>query len=299
MNELLAVAQLGVMAVVLRRMAIELGLYDPARGRLYCHEAGQGPSILLLHGLAGSWRYWRRGLAQLSRDYTVYAPDLVGFGRSAKPRGHYSPAMHVEALGRLLDGEKEMSIVVGHSMGAILALHVYARYPARIGRVVLIGLPCFPARAVAETWLARSSVMNRLMISGSRLAEIMCYMKDLWALPVFAPLVGAPLDLYRDYWKHTWNSASQSLLNTVLAFEPRRLLENVDRTKVTLVHGVADDVAPIEHVRCLVEQFPDLALREVEGDHHAYLAHPDVLNRLIAGHVDRSGATKRVAEAVR
>ncbi len=207
--------------------------------------------------------------------------------------------MHVEALGRLLDGEKEMSVVVGHSMGAMLALHVYARYPARVGRVVLIGLPCFPSRAMAEAWLARSSLMNRLMISGSRLAQNMCYMKDLWALPVFAPLLGAPLDLYRDYWKHTWNLASQSLLNTVLAFEPRPLLENVDRTKVTLVHGVADDVAPIEHIRCLVEQFLDLALWEVDGDHHAYLTHPDVLNRLIAGHVEGSGATKHSAEVVR
>lgn len=109
----------------------------------------------------------------------------------------------------------------------------------------------------------------------------MCYMKDMFGLPVFAPLAGMPVDLYRDYWKHTWNSVSRSLFNTLLAADVVRTLETLDRTKITLIHGTGDPVAPIQHIRVLVDRFPDLALRELNGQHHLYLAYPRLLNRFI------------------
>lgn len=271
-------------AVMLRRAVIETGIrpYDPARHQLFCRRVGAGPPVLLLHGLAGSWRYWRRGLDGLRERHAVYIPDLIGFGRSPKPRGDYSIAMHVEALARLLERIDGEVVLAGHSMGSIVALGLYARHPARVRRVVLVGLPYFPTPETARTHLARQSLMNRMTIERSWLAQGMCYMKDIMALPVFAPLMRMPIDLYRDYWKHTWNSMSRSLFNTLLAPDVVGLLRNVDRTKVTLVHGTGDPSAPIQNVRCLVERFPDLALREVNGGHHLYLSHPRLLNRLIA-----------------
>ncbi len=283
MRELLAIAQLAVLGVMIRRAVLEAAqrAWEPERDRLYCRREGQGPALLFLHGLAGSWRYWRRGLGGLARDHALYAPDLLGFGRSPKPRGDYSAAMHAEAMGRLLREIGTVEVVVGHSMGAIIALELYARFPERVGRLVLLGLPSFRSRGEAVATLARGSLLNRAMINRSRLAQVMCYMKDLWALPIFAPLAGAPVDLYRDYWKHTWVSASRSLLNTVLAFDAPWILECVDRARITLVHGTADSVSPIEHVRELATRFPDLALREIDGDHHLYLTDAHTVNRVI------------------
>jgi len=274
----------GMAAVMLRRAILEAGIrsYDPVRHRLFCRREGTGPPLLLLHGLAGSWRYWRRGLEGLRERYTVYIPDLIGFGRSPKPRGDYSIAMHVEALTRLLERIDVEVVLAGHSMGSIVALGLYARHPGRVRRVILVGLPYFPTPETARTHLARQSLMNRMTIERSWLAQGMCYMKDIMALPVFAPLMRMPVDLYRDYWKHTWNSMSRSLFRTLLASDVVGLLGDVDRTKVTLVHGTGDPSAPIEYVRGLVERFPDLALREVNGGHHLYLSHPRLLNRLIA-----------------
>jgi pimeloyl-ACP methyl ester carboxylesterase len=271
------------MGVMLRRAILETGIraYDPTRHRLYCRREGVGPPVLLLHGLAGSWRYWRRGLDGLREQRTLYLPDLLGFGRSPKPRGDYSIAMHTEALTRLLDEIEGEVVVAGHSMGAILALALYARHPSRVRRIVLIGLPYFPARESARAYLARQSLMNRLTLERSWLAQGMCYMKDLFALPVFAPAAQMPVDLYRDYWKHTWKSVSRSLFNVLLAADVVGLMRHVDRTRIVLVHGRADSVAPIEHVRGLVRQFPGLQLREVNGGHHLYLAFPRLLNRLI------------------
>ena len=284
MTELFAIAQLAVLGVMIRRAVLEAAqrAWKPERDRLYCRREGQGPALLFLHGLAGSWRYWRRGLGGLVREHALYAPDLLGFGRSPKPRGDYSAAMHAEAVGRLLQEIGTVEVVVGHSMGAIVALELYARVPERVGQLVLLGLPSFPSRAEAVATLARGAFLNRAMINGSRVAQAMCYMKDLWALPIFAPIAGVPVDLYRDYWKHTWISASRSLLNTVLAFDAARILERVDRARITLVHGTADSVSPIEHVRELATRFPDLALRELDGDHHLYLTDARTVNRVIS-----------------
>jgi pimeloyl-ACP methyl ester carboxylesterase len=285
MAELLAIGQLAVLGVMVRRVVLEAAAraWEPGRDRLYCRREGRGSAMLFLHGLAGSWRYWRRGLAGLAGAHRLHVPDLLGFGRSPKPRGDYSAAMHAEAVARLLQEIGTVEVVVGHSMGAIIALELYSRFPDRIGRLVLLGLPSFPSRAEAVAALTRGWFLNRAMINGSRLAQAMCYMKDLWALPIFAPLAGVPVDLYRDYWKHTWLSASRSLLNTVLAFDAPRSLERVDRTRITLVHGRTDRVSPIEHVRGLAARFPDLALLELDGDHHVYLTDALAVNRVITG----------------
>lgn len=293
MGALLAIAPFAVLGVMIRRAVLEAAprAWKPERDRLYCRREGQGPALLFLHGLAGSWRYWRRGLGGLAREHALFVPDLLGFGRSPKPRGDYSAAMHAETVARLLREIGTVEVVVGHSMGAIIALELYARFPDRVGRLVLLGLPSFPSRAEAVATLGRGSLLNRAMINGSRLAQAMCYMKDFWALPVFAPLAGAPVDLYRDYWKHTWISASRSLLNTVLAFDAPRILERVDRTRIILVHGTADSVSPIEHVRELATRFPDLALREIDGDHHVYLTDAHTVNRVIT-----EGASSRTGE---
>ena len=286
MNELgslLILAHAAAMTVAARRIALEAGLrrYNPTRHRLYCRREGEGPSMLLVHGLGGSWRYWRRGLIRARTHHTLYIPDLLGFGRSPKPRGDYSLPMHVEALTQLLDEAGGPTTVVGHSMGAIVALGLYARVPARVTRVVLLGLPYFPSRELAEASLAKLSLMNRLVIRRSWLAPAVCHMKDLLALPVFAPIVGMPVDLYRDYWKHTWASFSRSFFNTLLAPDVVGLLDGVDRTRITLIHGKHDPIAPVQYVRDLVNRFPDLTLREVNGGHHLYLAYPRLLNRLM------------------
>ena len=276
-------AHVAGVAVVGRRLVLEAGLrrYDPARHRPYCRREGEGTAVLLIHGLGGSWRYWRRGLDGIRTHHTLYLPDLIGFGRSPKPRGDYSLSMHVEALAPIVAEPDGPMTIVGHSMGALVALGLYSSFPDRVKRLTLIGLPYFPSRALAESSLSKVALMNRLVIGRSWLAPAVCYMKDLLALPVFAPLAGMPVDLYRDYWKHTWASFSRSFFNTLLAGNAVALFESVDRTKVTLVHGRHDLIAPIAYIRELVGRFPDLALRELRGGHHLYLMYPRLLNRLI------------------
>ncbi|HAM55000.1 MAG TPA: hypothetical protein DCQ64_06195 [Candidatus Rokubacteria bacterium] len=169
MGELLAVAHVAVIGVMIRRAVLEAAprAWEPARDRLYCRREGQGTAILFLHGLAGSWRYWRRGLPELARDHALYVPDLLGFGRSPKPRGDYSAAMHAEAVGGLLQEIGTVEVVVGHSMGAI----ILPRLPltGRRGASVVRKPGCYrPPRQERVPKALRSGAPRFLLRPGSR-----------------------------------------------------------------------------------------------------------------------------------
>src|SRR2546430_5829825 len=64
--------------------------------------AGEGPVILLIHGIAGSSQQWLDSISLLAEAHTVVAPDLLGHGRSAKPRGDYSLRAYSAGLRHLL-----------------------------------------------------------------------------------------------------------------------------------------------------------------------------------------------------
>ncbi len=65
--------------------------------------AGDGPVVLLVHGMAGSSATWKHVMPALARRFTVVAPDLLGHGESARPRGEYSLGAHANMLRDLLN----------------------------------------------------------------------------------------------------------------------------------------------------------------------------------------------------
>ena len=100
--------------------------------------AGEGPPLLLLHGDGESAHDWRRVLPGLARTHRVVAPDLPGFGGSAKPPGDYSPASFARFAAALLDAlEIERATVVGNSLGGLVALRLALAEPGRVSALVL------------------------------------------------------------------------------------------------------------------------------------------------------------------
>jgi pimeloyl-ACP methyl ester carboxylesterase len=101
---------------------------------------GAGP-LVFVHGWLGSWRYWVPAMEQLSITRRTYALDLWGFGDSDKHR-EYDVAAYVDLLQAFLD---EMGIqrvaLVGHSLGGLVALHLAARSPERVGQVMGVSVP--------------------------------------------------------------------------------------------------------------------------------------------------------------
>ena len=101
--------------------------------------AGDGPAVALIHGVAGRAGQWQKVIELLSRSYTVVAPDLLGHGESAKPRGDYSLGAHATGIRDLLValGLNRASIV-GHSFGGGIAMQFAYQFPERTERLVLV-----------------------------------------------------------------------------------------------------------------------------------------------------------------
>jgi pimeloyl-ACP methyl ester carboxylesterase len=107
--------------------------------RVAYRTAGTGPMLLLVHGMAGSSVTWRHVMPALARRYTVLAPDLLGHGRSDKPRGEYSLSAHVNTLRGLLDAlGRQRATVVGQSLGGGVAMQLAYEFPERCERLVLV-----------------------------------------------------------------------------------------------------------------------------------------------------------------
>ncbi|MGA9278801.1 alpha/beta fold hydrolase [Ilumatobacter sp.] len=97
-------------------------------------------TILLIHGLAGSSKTWDGVIEALAVDYDVIAPDLLGHGESAKPRGDYSLGAFASGLRDFLAVlDVRSATIVGHSFGGGVAMQLAYQHPQLIDRLVLVG----------------------------------------------------------------------------------------------------------------------------------------------------------------
>jgi len=86
--------------------------------RVIYRVAGSGPPVVLIHGMVNSSRHWESVALRLADDYTVIAPDLIGHGDSATPRGDYSLGAHAAGIRDLLAAiGVDRATIVGHSLG--------------------------------------------------------------------------------------------------------------------------------------------------------------------------------------
>jgi pimeloyl-ACP methyl ester carboxylesterase len=107
--------------------------------RVSYRRAGEGTAIVLLHGITGSSRTWEDVIPRLAERHTVIAPDLLGHGESAKPRGDYSLGAYASGVRDLLIALGiEKATVVGHSLGGGVAMQFSYQFPDRVDRLVLV-----------------------------------------------------------------------------------------------------------------------------------------------------------------
>ena len=107
--------------------------------RVSYRRAGWGPVIVLIHGITGSSLTWEDVIEPLAERYTVVAPDLLGHGESAKPRGDYSLGAYASGVRDLLQAiGHDRATVVGHSLGGGVAMQFAYQFPERCERLVLV-----------------------------------------------------------------------------------------------------------------------------------------------------------------
>lgn len=131
--------------------------------------AGQGPVLVLIHGIGDSSATWAELIPDLARTHTVLAPDLLGHGASDKPRADYSVAAYANGIRDLLTTLGiESATLVGHSLGGGVAMQFAYQFPERTERLILVSAGGV-GREVNPVLRAASLPGAHLMLSALRL----------------------------------------------------------------------------------------------------------------------------------
>ena len=111
-------------------------------GLIHYESWGRGSPLILLHGWLGSWRYWMPTMEELSEQHRTYALDLWGFGDSDKSTNRHGVEKYVDLLKAFMD---ELGVapaaLVGHSLGATVAVKFAVANPNRVTKLMLVSLP--------------------------------------------------------------------------------------------------------------------------------------------------------------
>jgi pimeloyl-ACP methyl ester carboxylesterase len=162
--------------------------FEVHEANLHGHRAvyrvmGSGPNLVLIHGMINSSRHWEEVARRLAGSYRVIAPDLIGHGDAATPRGDYSLGAHAASIRDLLTTiGVEGATIVGHSLGGGVAMQFFYQFPQRTERLVLIssgGLghsvspllrgAALPGSAALLRLATRPQVVGALAAAGARL----------------------------------------------------------------------------------------------------------------------------------
>jgi pimeloyl-ACP methyl ester carboxylesterase len=107
--------------------------------RIHYYTGGDGPPVVLIHGLASRGEDWSGLFPTLSPRHRIYAIDLLGYGGSDRPHVDYSIALEMDVVRGFLDALRiERADVAGVSMGGWIALRLAAEHPERVRKLVLI-----------------------------------------------------------------------------------------------------------------------------------------------------------------
>lgn len=116
------------------------------------------PQLVLLHGLLGSTRMWKPIAEALQDEYHVIAVDILGFGRSPKPRGPYDLTQHLDALAATAKqyGFKKPEMLVGYSLGSVLGTYAAKKRAISPKRLLLVSPPMYPTKGEMGRRIKRS-----------------------------------------------------------------------------------------------------------------------------------------------
>ena len=142
-------------------------------------EAGQGPVVILLHGLWGGTNEWLPILEPLARQHRVIAMDFIGFHESDKPDAYYHNALLSQFLAGFIESLELSGVtLMGHAMGANTATYTAVHHPANIARLVLVDGAGYrnPGRDLSKP-LSEGMINFRRIATGSSIDTTESFLK--------------------------------------------------------------------------------------------------------------------------
>ncbi len=280
-------------------------------GHRVCYRtAGSGPVIVLVHGMARSSETWRFVMPALAERFTVLAPDLLGHGKSAKPRGDYSLGALASSVRDLLVAlGHERATVVGHSLGGGVAMQFAYQFPERCERLVLVSsgglgddvnlllrLLALPGSelvltAACTNWLhgAGVSVAGWLSHVGLRTSP---HLHEIW--DSFGSLADTET---RTAFVHTLRSVVDVAGQRVSAADRLYLAAALP---TLIVWGDHDHIIPVDHGRATHDAITGSRLEIFEGaGHFPHCEHPRRFVDVLVDFVDTTPSAAMSAAQLR
>ncbi|MGH3317348.1 MAG: alpha/beta fold hydrolase [Nocardioidaceae bacterium] len=259
-------------------------------------KVGNGPVLLLLHGLGCDHTTWLPVLSRLSRHFTVIAPDLLGHGRSAKPRHDYSIAGYANGMRDLLTvlGIDKVT-VVGHSLGGGVAMQFAYQFPERTERLVLVA----PGGLGPEV----SPLLRLVSLPGAGLVLDALTSKPVrpFGRVALGMLASSPLPVLRDSGELATIYGNLADRDTRAAFRHvvrgvidwrGQIITMTDRAYLTqhmpicVVWGEDDTVVPVRHASLAAEYAHDARVEVIaDSGHFPHRDHPERFVRILRSFV--------------
>lgn len=244
---------------------------------------GPEPTIVLLHGLGGTHRYWLSVMDQVDFDSHLIMVDLLGFGDSPKPYCRYTVDLHLEALKQALGDRKNLTIV-GHSLGAALALAYTARHPESVNRLILISCPYFGDKNTAYRWLRHKP--SGWLLTNMMTTALTCLVTRSITRQILPHILkDYPAVVVDDLVKHNVMSSTTSLWEVLYQYDLNDDAKNLPKTlPVTCIHSEDDISAPVECIKRLVLEHSNWRLILLDGTgHQPWLRAPKTCAAIILG----------------
>jgi pimeloyl-ACP methyl ester carboxylesterase len=272
--------------------------------------AGSGPLLVLLHGITSTSEAWRDVMPRLAERYTVVAPDMIGHGRSAKPRGDYSLGAYAAGVRDLLAVLGfERGTVVGHSLGGGIAMQFSYLFPEYVERMALIssgglGREVHPLLRAAtlpgSEWVLPLLAREWSVNAGDAVRSVAARV-GLQAGPDLAEFARGYASLVedgaREAFLHTMRSVIGPDGQRVSALDRLYL---ADQLPTLIVWGTNDPVIPVEHGRNAHRIVPHGRYVEIEGSGHwPMLDAPDRIVRELTSFIDETEPFEWSLAAVR
>jgi 3-oxoadipate enol-lactonase len=253
-------------------------------------EAGQGSSLLLLHGVGGSHEMWLPIVPQLARSYRVIAADHRGHGASDKPRGQYTVRLFADDWLALMDALRvDRAHLLGLSMGGAIAMRLAVEAPQRVRSLILV-----------DTWAhphPEFLAMMRQRIEKLAAGDLAAYAEV--AIPqVFSPrYVQANPQAMAEYRQRVARANTDSLRSAIGACMSHDMHGALARIQAPtlVITGSEDRLVPPYHAEYLHRAIPKVSLRVIEGSGHIpHLEAPERFLRVVLeflSSVDRPGSS--------
>jgi len=240
----------------------------------FVRRRGEGPLLVLVHGVAGSSLIWSEVIDRLADRYELLAVDLLGYGHSPKPRVDYSPLLHVAAIDNgiaPIAGDRPI-VLVGLSMGSLVALTYASLGLHDVRGVVALGTPYYRDEVEARLGL-RANAWTSLCLRTPLIARPLINVtwglgrRSRWLSTRMRPAIYTP-EVARETMMATYHAFSSSTREVLVQARIEPLLDRLGPTPVAFVHGTADPWCPVERIEQLVRDRPTCTLETIEGAGH-------------------------------